>query len=89
VAICSAVIALGRSMRMSVVAEGVETPEQARLLRELGCDEVQGYWLSRPMAGSDFASWFVAHQRVRGRHRSRSRYTDTSPMTLFTLLDGS
>ena len=89
IAICSAVIALGRSMRMSVVAEGVETPEQAQLLRELGCDEMQGYWLGRPMAGSDFAAWLIAHKRTRGRQRSRSRYTDTTPLTLFSLLDGS
>jgi len=88
-AICSAVIALGRSMRMCVVAEGVETPEQARLLRDLGCDEMQGYWLGRPMPGSEFAGWFVNHKKTRGRRRSRSRYTDTSPMTLFSLLDGS
>jgi EAL domain-containing protein (putative c-di-GMP-specific phosphodiesterase class I) len=88
-AICSAVIALGRSMRMSVVAEGVETAEQAQLLRELGCDEMQGYWLGRPMLGSDFAAWLVSHNRERGRRRSRNRHADTSPITLFTLLDGS
>jgi diguanylate cyclase (GGDEF)-like protein len=88
-AICSAVIALGRSMSMCVVAEGVETPEQAQMLRDLGCDEMQGYWLGRPMAGSDFAAWFVNHKRTRARRRSRSRYTDSSPMTLFSLLDGS
>jgi hypothetical protein len=50
---------------------------------------MQGYWLGRPMAGSEFAAWYAAHRRARGRQRSRSRYTDTSPMTLFTLLDGS
>ncbi|HVK31232.1 MAG TPA: EAL domain-containing protein [Burkholderiaceae bacterium] len=88
-AICAAVIALGRSMRMCVVAEGVETPEQARLLRDLGCDEMQGYWLGRPMPGSEFVAWFVNHKRARSRRRSHSRYTDTSPMTLFNLLDGS
>jgi len=87
-AICSAVIALGRSMRMSVVAEGVETAEQAQLLRELGCDEIQGYWLGRPMAGSEFAGWLVNHNRSRGRRR-RNRITDTNPMTLFSLLDGA
>jgi diguanylate cyclase (GGDEF)-like protein len=88
-AICAAVIALGRSMRMCVVAEGVETPEQAQLLRDLGCDEMQGYWLGRPMPGADFAAWLMNHNRSRGRRRSRSRYSDTSPMTLFSLLDGS
>jgi diguanylate cyclase (GGDEF)-like protein len=87
-AICSAVIALGRNMKMCVVAEGVETAEQAQVLRELGCDEVQGYWISRPMPGADFAAWHVNYNRARtARKRSRSRYTDTSPITLFSLLD--
>jgi EAL domain-containing protein (putative c-di-GMP-specific phosphodiesterase class I) len=89
-AICSAVIALGRNMKMCVVAEGVETAEQAQVLRELGCDEVQGYWISRPMPGADFAGWFVNYNRARtARKRSRSRYSDTSPITLFSLLDGT
>ena len=88
-AICAAVIALGRSMRMNVVAEGVETAEQAQVLRDLGCDEMQGYWLGRPMPGTEFAAWLVNHNRTRSRRRSRSRYSDTSPMTLFTLLDGA
>ena len=87
-AICSAVIALGRNMKMCVVAEGVETAEQAQVLRELGCDEVQGYWISRPMPGADFAGWFLNYNRARtARKRARSRYTDTSPITLFSLLD--
>ena len=89
-AICSAVIALGRNMKMCVVAEGVETAEQAQVLRELGCDEAQGYWISRPMPGADFAGWFVNYNRARtARKRSRSRYSDTSPITLFSLLDGA
>lgn len=88
-AICAAVIALGRSMRMCVVAEGVETPEQAQMLRDLGCDEMQGYWLGRPMPGTEFAAWYVNHKRARSKRHSRSRYTDTSPMTLLSLLDGS
>jgi diguanylate cyclase (GGDEF)-like protein/PAS domain S-box-containing protein len=87
-AICSAVIALGRNMKMCVVAEGVETLEQAQVLRELGCDEVQGYWISRPMPGADFASWFMTYSRTRvTRKRSRRAYSDTSPITLFSLLD--
>jgi diguanylate cyclase (GGDEF)-like protein/PAS domain S-box-containing protein len=89
-AICSAVIALGRNMKMRVVAEGVETAEQAQMLRELGCDELQGYWLGRPMPGEEFAAWFVAHNRaLNSRRRSRRSYSDTQPITLFTLLDGT
>jgi diguanylate cyclase (GGDEF)-like protein/PAS domain S-box-containing protein len=87
-AICSAVIALGRNMKMCVVAEGVETQEQAQVLRELGCDEVQGWWISRPMPGADFASWYTTYSRTRARRkRSRRAYSDTSPITLFSLLD--
>jgi len=47
-AIVQAVMALGRSLAMRVVAEGVETEEQLALLRAMNCDEVQGYLLGRP-----------------------------------------
>ncbi len=61
VAISSAVIAMGHSMRMKVVAEGVETQRQADFLRELGCDQMQGYLISRPLPGPDFILWHRAH----------------------------
>jgi diguanylate cyclase (GGDEF)-like protein/PAS domain S-box-containing protein len=49
--IVSAVIALARSLQLKTVAEGVETEEQARLLRVLECDQMQGYLLGKPMPG--------------------------------------
>jgi diguanylate cyclase (GGDEF)-like protein/PAS domain S-box-containing protein len=58
--IVSAVVSLAHALGMSVVAEGVETPEQARLLRELGCDCAQGYLYSRPAPLDKAASWLVA-----------------------------
>ena len=89
VAIAAAVIALGRSMKMCVVAEGVETNEQAQVLRELGCDEMQGYLLGRPMPGADFPAWLLDHKRGRSRRRVRGNvYSDSSPITLFSLQDG-
>jgi diguanylate cyclase (GGDEF)-like protein/PAS domain S-box-containing protein len=48
-AIVSAVVALGHAMGLRVVAEGVETAEQAAMVRRLGCDELQGFFFSKPM----------------------------------------
>ncbi|MCW2314501.1 diguanylate cyclase (GGDEF)-like protein/PAS domain S-box-containing protein [Rhodoblastus acidophilus] len=48
-AITRAIIALGHSLHLKVLAEGVETPAQADFLRGLGCDQAQGYFYSRPV----------------------------------------
>jgi EAL domain-containing protein (putative c-di-GMP-specific phosphodiesterase class I) len=53
-AIIAAIIELAHTLAMEVVAEGVETPVQAELLRALGCDQVQGYLLARPMPADEF-----------------------------------
>jgi EAL domain-containing protein (putative c-di-GMP-specific phosphodiesterase class I) len=53
-------IGLAASLGMKTVAEGVETPEQLELLRELGCDAVQGYLVSRPSSAGDLSRWFAS-----------------------------
>lgn len=63
-AICRAVVSLGHALNMRVVAEGVETADQRDALARLGCDEVQGYLFSKPIAPAD-AVRFSA-----GRHPS-------------------
>ena len=49
----SAIISMAHALDMTVVAEGVETLEQVQLLRDLGCDEMQGYYISRPVPAAD------------------------------------
>ena len=53
--IVSAVIAMGRSLKLRVVAEGVETLEQLMFLRALQCDEAQGFYFGRPVRAAQFA----------------------------------
>ena len=54
--ILQVILSLSRALRMRVTAEGVETPAQAAFLRELGCDEVQGFLFGRPMPLIDVAA---------------------------------
>lgn len=53
-AISKTIISIGHSMGLTVIAEGVETEEQLSFLRELGCDEVQGFFISRPVPELEF-----------------------------------
>ena len=52
--IVQAIIAMGRQLDMHVVAEGVETEEQLEFLRQHGCEEIQGYLMSRPLPAAEF-----------------------------------
>ena len=53
-AITGTIINMGRSLNLTVIAEGVENEEQMSFLRAHGCDEIQGYYFSRPLAAADF-----------------------------------
>ncbi len=55
-AIADAIIALGRALDLTIVAEGVETLEQENFLRAHHCDQVQGYLISKPVPADEFAA---------------------------------
>ncbi|WP_051507288.1 putative bifunctional diguanylate cyclase/phosphodiesterase [Saccharibacillus sacchari] len=59
-----AIIAIGRSLNMEVLAEGVETIEQLEFLRAAGCDEVQGYYLSRPLPAEGVEQLLLGPYRI-------------------------
>ncbi|XUY29556.1 sensor domain-containing phosphodiesterase [Agrobacterium sp. rho-8.1] len=56
-------IDLSHSLGYRVVAEGVETVETADLLQAMGCDEIQGYWLSRPVRSAALVEWLMERQQ--------------------------
>ena len=56
----ASIIDIGKSLGIKVVAEGVETMEQAHILRDLGCDALQGYAFARPMPAKDLIAWVSA-----------------------------
>jgi diguanylate cyclase (GGDEF)-like protein len=67
-----AILELGRSLELRMVAEGVETPEQARLLRHLECSFAQGFHFSRPVPPADIDALLGATQPRSAGHRAAS-----------------
>lgn len=58
-----AMVNMAHNLHLEVVAEGVEEPEQLRQLREFGCDQVQGYFISKPLPLTELARFLVFGQR--------------------------
>jgi hypothetical protein len=52
--IVRAIVSMGRSLKLKVIAEGVETIQELEFLQALGCDEAQGYFFSRPVPAGEF-----------------------------------
>ena len=61
-AIVRAIIQMAHGLKLKTIAEGVETEEQSRLLREYQCDEIQGYWLAHPMPADELAGFVRNYQ---------------------------
>jgi diguanylate cyclase (GGDEF)-like protein/PAS domain S-box-containing protein len=71
------IIEIGKSLNIEVVAEGVETAEQIRILRDLGCDVLQGYALARPMPCSSIPDFILSGRWRHGENTqpdSRTRH---------------
>jgi len=72
-AICRAIIAMAHALKLKVVAEGVETEAQRDFLRGIGCDEIQGYLLSRPLPAAEASAFIRASSNSRLRLVSSAR----------------
>jgi EAL domain-containing protein (putative c-di-GMP-specific phosphodiesterase class I) len=66
--LAQAIISLGHNLRLKVIAEGVETAAQLSFLRRHSCDEVQGYYFSKPLPAAEYA------RMVAGPHRWMDRW---------------
>ena len=55
---------MGKQLRQEIVAEGVENREQMVFLRELGCDQLQGYLFSKPLDADEYARWVAEDRRL-------------------------
>jgi EAL domain-containing protein (putative c-di-GMP-specific phosphodiesterase class I) len=67
-AITQAIIALSHSLGLRVIAEGVETPAQFEFLKRHGCEEAQGYLISKPLPDEELRAWWRAQEDE--QHRS-------------------
>jgi diguanylate cyclase (GGDEF)-like protein/PAS domain S-box-containing protein len=64
-AIVEAIVGLGHMLGLRVVAEGVENEREANLLRRIGCDELQGFWIARPLSSVQLDSWMRERREQR------------------------
>jgi EAL domain-containing protein (putative c-di-GMP-specific phosphodiesterase class I) len=56
--IVQAIVAIAHTLGMRVIAEGVETPLQLSIIREIGCEEIQGFYLSKPLEAHAIEAWW-------------------------------
>ena len=80
-AVATAVISLGQKLNLKVIAEGVETAEQADFLRRNHCDEMQGYCVSRPIPPDELAAFLGTGSGAAGRRIVRQGGPSHAPRT--------
>jgi EAL domain-containing protein (putative c-di-GMP-specific phosphodiesterase class I) len=69
--IVRAIIGLGKSLDIRVIAEGVETENAAQMLLDIGCDEAQGFYFAAPMSVPDFERWCETCRFAASRWQAR------------------
>lgn len=72
-----AVVNLAKALNLKVVAEGVETEGQNKILREMGCDQLQGYLFARPMSAKAIALWAMEDEGPRAMNFRASIFKET------------
>ncbi len=70
-AVVSTIISLARALKLETVAEGVESEEQAKVLRLLQCDQMQGYLISHPLSCEDMSSFLGRSRRAEPTAQAR------------------
>ena len=80
--VASAVINLAKSLDLKVVAEGVETEGQNKILREFGCDQLQGFLFAKPMSAKALALWAMDDVGPRTMSFRSSLFKETGPAEL-------
>jgi EAL domain-containing protein (putative c-di-GMP-specific phosphodiesterase class I) len=82
--LAAAIIAMGRTLDLTVIAEGVEAPDQLRRLRELGCEQAQGFLLARPMPAGELEAAIRSGELAIdvGRVARRARAATPPPVRL-------
>ena len=80
--VASAVVNLAKALNLKVVAEGVETEAQYHILREFGCDQLQGYLFAKPMSAKALARWAMEDVGPRTMNFSASLFKATLPAEL-------
>ena len=72
-AIANAIVAMGNSLRLTVIAEGVETHEQLGVLRSIGCHQAQGYLLGKPMTADKYTEYLNQQTKAADENSRQAR----------------
>jgi diguanylate cyclase (GGDEF)-like protein/PAS domain S-box-containing protein len=88
-AVTAAIIALAHSLQIEVIAEGVESDQHVKMLRQMSCDQAQGYFYSRPLKMADIQDFSIRTKKDCGTVRPYSTENSLIPLSAFSYLAGA